>query len=109
MSRTTSMQTYKPMLKEHYDMFGKDKKMEMRKKAMDLVMREGPSIAVKISRKPSGGMPEEMGMDQEMEGMEAGEEKGEEQGFVSFMVSPEEKQMILEHRKKMKSGEAGLE
>lgn len=106
MSRTTSMKSYQPMLKEHYAMFGKDKKSEMRKKAMDLVMREGPSIAVKISRKPAGEMPEEMGMEKEME-MEGAQDQGDEQqGFVSFMVSPEEKQMTLEHRKQMKSGAA---
>ena len=61
----------------------------MRKKAMDSMMKEGPSIMVSVKKKP-------------MMEMKDGEEEGKE-GFVSMMVSAEEKAMI----EKMRKGEMG--
>jgi hypothetical protein len=68
-------------------MYGSNKLL-MRKKAMDSLMKEKPMVEMK--KRP----------------MEAPAESGEEGegGFVSFMVSPEEKAMILEMRKE-KGGE----
>lgn len=65
----------------------------MRKKAMDSMMKEGPSIMVAIKKKPM------MEMEQEDEGKE---------GFVSMMVSEEEKAMI-EKMRASKKGEVESE
>lgn len=69
-------------------MYGMDAKKMMRKKAMDSMMKEGPSIAIKIAKKSieEESAPEEMMQDKEG-------------GLVSMMVSPEEKEMILSMRK----------
>lgn len=74
-------------------------KMMIRKKAMDSMMKEGP--AVEYKKKPQPMMDE---MDLEVGGDEMEDEQSpEEMGFVQFMVSPEEKQMILNARKQKKS------
>lgn len=57
-------------------------KMNLRKKAMDSMMREKPAMEFKKRSSP------EMG----------GEENGEESGMISMMVTPEEKEMILSMR-----------
>ena len=54
-------------------------KMMMRKKAMESMMKDAPSIEMKKQEMPM-------------------EEGAEQEGFVSMMVSPEEKEMILEAR-----------
>lgn len=79
-------------------MFGPSKKNEMRKRAMDSIMKEGPSLAISIMKKSP---MEESGEEIEQMGEKEG---GEQQGLESFMVSPEEKQMVLEMRKKHKVG-----
>lgn len=61
-----------------------DQKMMMRKKAMDMMMKEGPSM--KMPMKKSSMM--DMGEDSEAE------------GYEQMMVSPAEKQMILAIREK---------
>jgi hypothetical protein len=61
-------------------------KMNVRKKAMEQMMREKPEISIK----PKDSMESE-----EMDGIEA-----EKEGYESFMVSPEEKKMILALREK---------
>lgn len=64
-------------------MFGKEK-MGIRKKAMESMMEEGPAIAIKIKSKAEAPeSPEQM----------------EKEGYESFMVTPEEKEMILSMRK----------
>jgi len=74
--------------------YGMDKKNMLRKKAMESMMKEGPSIAIKIAKKDM--------MDEEPEMNEMGMLKGEkkEGGFLSMMVSPEEKDMLMMMRKK---------
>lgn len=54
-------------------------KMMIRKKAMDQMMREKPELPIKKKPEPMMGQ--------------------EQEGFESFMVTPEEKEMILEMRK----------
>ncbi len=61
-------------------------KMMMRKKAMESMVKEGPSLLIEIQKKRA----------MEKDGEEAKE------GFVSMMVSEEEKQMIEEMRKEKK-------
>lgn len=64
-----------------------DKKSMLRKKAMDSMMKEGPSIAIKIAKKSI--------VEPQSESMEGQEKEG---GLVSMLVSPEEKKMIEEMR-----------
>lgn len=75
-------------------------KMMLRKKAMDSMMKEKPSIPIK--KRPVPGMEHaHEGSDAEEASESQGQEDAEKQGYESFMVSPEEKQMILTMRKKM--------
>lgn len=60
-------------------------KMKMRRMAMDKMMAEGPSIAIKIKKKP---------MDMEDMG-----EKKDEKGYIQMAVTPAEKEMIMASRK----------
>lgn len=71
-------------------------KMALRKKAMDSMMREKP--AMEFKKRP---MPDMEG--QVEDAAESGEEPGEGE-MVSFMVTPEEKEMILE----MRQGKKGM-
>lgn len=73
------------------DMGMSNKKM-LRRKAMESMMKEGPAIAIKIAKKSVMSPESEMAEQAEPEQMD-------ESGFVSMMVSPEEKKMILEMRK----------
>jgi hypothetical protein len=77
------------------NMMGMGGKAAIRKKAMDSMMKEGPSMEFRRKREPE--------LD-ELGGMEMGEEDQEqrEAGMVQFMVSPEEKQAILAMRAKKK-------
>lgn len=81
-------------------------KMMMRKKAMDMMMKSGPSM--ELRKKPARPQSLEESIDSGMEGMSGEElqdqpneaEAGEaQQGFIQFMVSPEEKEAILQMRK----------
>jgi hypothetical protein len=104
------------MLKEKQDMHPMNDKMKMRKKAMDMMMKEGPGFAMKVAKKSMGHSMdegnEEMGMDEQMQHMAMGhgEEEGEMMGnkahaqesMESVMVSPDEKKMILQMRQKKK-------
>lgn len=65
-------------------------KMKMRRKAMESMMAEGPSIASKMKR------PDPM-MDME------GDEETDQKGFIQMAVSPKEKEMIMAARKAEKS------
>jgi hypothetical protein len=87
-------------------MFPQKNKNSMRKKAMDSMMKEGPAMSFK--KKPAMGIdPEEMSDPEDLlDGGkdEAQEEQAEQAGYQSFMVSPEEKAMILQMRQKKKGG-----
>lgn len=66
-------------------------KNALRKKAMEMMRREGPSIAIQIAKKSSmDDMP--MGGDDE-------QAEGEMSGMISMMVTPKEKEMIIQMRK----------
>ena len=67
-------------------------KMMMRKKAMESMVKEGPSLLIEIQKKRA----------MEQDGEDAKE------GFVSMMVSMEEKKMLEEMRKE-KKGEPEVE
>lgn len=70
-------------------------KMRMRRMAMDKMMGDGPSIAIKIKKKDPldmSGMPE------------MGEEKSEG-GYIQMAVTPAEKEMIMAARKEKPEGE----
>lgn len=69
-------------------------KMALRKKAMDAMMKEAPSMQYKKK-----AMPQEMQMQEPEQENESGMEN-EQEGYEQFMVTPEEKQMILEMRMK---------
>lgn len=84
-------------------------KKKMKLMAMKEMAKEGPMIAIKIKRKmdPMAEMEDEKedGMKEAMDNM-MGEEQNEppmmdkeEAGYVSFMVSPEERKMLLDMRK----------
>lgn len=68
-------------------------KATLRLKAMDAMMKDKPSIAIKIAQKPEDGMPDEM--------------QGEK-GMVSMPVTMEEKAMI-EAMRAAKEGEESAE
>lgn len=68
-------------------------KSSLRMKAMDQMMKEKPSIAIKIKSAP-----------EEMEGEEDMGEMDGSKGMESMPVTPEEKEMIMAMRKKMKMG-----
>lgn len=74
-------------------------KMKMRKKALESMMSEAPSMEYK----KRGMMEDEMEMPEMPGEMDKSELK--EQSMVQFMVSPEEKKMILEMRSKGGKGE----
>ena len=94
----------------------------MRKKAMEMMMKEGPAISMKIAKKPmmkgkldmmAASAPDMSEMEKMMSGaqdaeeMQEGEPGQEEAGFVQFMVSPEEKAMIEKMRKGGPAGDQG--
>ena len=96
--RTVSMKNFKPNLKENYQMHGMDKKQMLRKKALESMMKDGPSIAIQIKKKSS---PMEMGQESEepqnehsMDMAEDQENSGEPKGYESMMISPEEKKIL---------------
>jgi hypothetical protein len=68
-------------------------KAKLRMKAMDQMMKDKPSIAIKIKNSPE--MESEEGEMGEME---------QPKGMESMPVTPEEKEMIMAMRKKMKMG-----
>lgn len=70
------------------------KKMDVRKKAVMASMKDGSGLEAIMKKK----MAPEMGMDEQAE-----------EGFVQMMVSPEEKQMILEMRSGVGGGEEEME
>lgn len=72
-----------------------DPRMMMRKKAMDMMMKEGPGMKMPMKKPP-------MAME-----MESDEQSG--QGFEQMMVTPEEKEMILSMREKSGAEEESSE
>lgn len=78
-------------------------KMMIRKKAMDMEMRARPSSPIK-KRPIPGQDPSEM--NEPGEGTPGEEAEDAQEGYEAFLVSPEEKQMILSMRKKMGVGGA---
>lgn len=82
-------------------------KMDVRKKAMAAMMKEGAGSSLMKKKPmikmgaPAEGSPQEES--QESPEQEAQEEAG--QGFEQMMVSPEEKEMILEMRGESEGGE----
>lgn len=91
-------------------MFNKNK---LRKKAMDMVMKSGPSIAIKISKKPMAGKMSKPVMDnslsqfegEESEMMEHPKNEKEAGGLVQMEVSPEEQEMIMAMRQEKEGAE----
>lgn len=73
-------------------------KMMIRKKAMDMEMKAKPSIPIK--KRPQPGMGQEE-MNEPGEGTPGEEQDDAQEGYEAFLVSPEEKQMILSMREKM--------
>jgi hypothetical protein len=94
-------------------------KQMLRKKAMDMVMKGGPSIAIKISKKPMmpkmGKMSKPVMDDSisqfanESEEMQRPKNENEAQGLVQMEVSPEEQEMIMAMRKEKGEGEGSEE
>jgi len=77
-------------------------KFMMRKKAVDQLVKESKPMSIK-PRKPmmqEGAPQEEM-----QDGGESEQEEGDPQeGYEQFMVSPQEKELILNMRKGLMSG-----
>lgn len=85
-------------------MFGKDNKMDIRKKALVVMLKKGPMGPGAMKKKMDPMMEELDAMHDNVSDMDEGEMDQPGAEYMQFMVSPEEKDMILNMRKKKSGG-----